>query len=542
MRGFRASFESGTWTIRPCAPGADQIFDDQLARFTAEGNRRITTMLARLDLADEAWRLELEKAAFTFGRTQLGVADAFVDRCRAAGRDRTVTIAAPEDAVSRWSLMQALAAAGEPVKGLAMARFRARMRFLAAALAGLVTWKLALVRDPGGGGLPGEAKALFAVHPEETNRTGHVLRLLAAEAPRTPLILLGRPTAGRAAALALLDRNGLTPAGVARPYDWRSATVSGPRFIASLKAGMAMAADAPFDIPFREQAAQVFRRAMGLAGEAWWARRGLKPRAVVFGHNGLADTAPLERAMQAGGARTVHWLHGLTAGHVYVGASDALVTQCGHDADWHGALGGYGSARAFPLPRPVFRSGGDGMVVLTNFTHPVHPTFAIHGARDELGLMQVIAQAADRLKLPRAAVVWRPHPVLYTLAEGVQEAVRASLAAHGFRAWPSGERAFERVAAFGVIVSTPSGAALDALRLGRLPVIAAPDPIDPDHVLARFPLVGRTAEEIAAAVGMSRSPMAAGLYEGAWSGIAPGAVPTYSDLVSAAYFAGERLT
>jgi hypothetical protein len=541
MRGFRASFDAGTWTIRPCAPGADQIFDDQLARYTADGNRRITAMLAGLDLADEAWRLEMEKAAFAVGRTQLGVAEAFIDRCR-AGRDRIVTIAAPREAISRWSLMQALAAAGEPVKGLDRARLGARLRFLAAAAVGFATWKLALLRDPGGGDLPVDAQVLFAVHPEETNRTGHVMRLLAAQAPRTPLILLGRPMTRRAGALAVLDANGLKPSGATRPYDWRAALTSFPRFLASLGPGMATAATAPFELPFREQSAQVFRRAMGLAAEAWWTRRGLTPRTVVFGHCGLADTAPLERAMQAGGTRTVHWLHGLTAGHVYVGVSNALVTQCGHDAEWHRALGGYGEARAFPLPRPAFRAAGEGMVVLTNFTHPVHPTFAIHGARDELVLMQVMAQAADRLKLPRAAVVWRPHPVLYSLSSGIQEAVRASLAAHGFRAWPSGERSFDRVAAFGVIVSTPSGAALDVLRLGRLPVIAAPDPIDPDHVLARFPLVGRTAGEIAAAVGVSRSSMAAGLYEGAWSGIAPGAVPAYSDLATAAASAGERVT
>lgn len=532
MRAFRASYASGRWTVSPCAPGPDPVSVREIDSYVAEGNRRITALLTHLPPMAEAWRLELEKAAFTFGRAQLGVAEAFA-RHAVPGEGAVFTLTAPAETVSRWSLMQALAATGEPVAGLGLARLGARLRFLAAAVVGHVTWKLALLRDTGGGALPG-ADVLFAVHPEDTNRTGHVFRLLAAEAPETPLILLGRPMAGRATALDLLQRKGLAPTGVARPYDWLSATIAWPRWVASLGEGMAMAAAAPFEIPFREQAAQCFRRAMGLAGEVWWRRRGLKPRSVVFGHNGLADTAPLERAMQAGGTRTVHWLHGLTAGHVYVGVSDALVTQCGHDAAWHRTLGGYGEARGLPLPRPSRRTGGAGMVVLTNFTHPVHPSFAAHGPRDELALMQIIADAADALQIARQDIVWRPHPVIHTLPAAVQDAVAGRLADLGLRAWSAADGGFERVADFDLILSTPSGAALDVLKLGRLPVIAAPHPIDPDHVLARFPLVGATAGEIAAAVAASRTPGAERLFEDAWSGIAPGAVPSYSDLTAQA--------
>lgn len=528
MRAFRARYASGRWTVSPCAPGADPVTDHQIDVYVAEGNRRITALLTHLPPMAEAWRLELEKAAFTFGRAQLGVAEAFA-RHAVPGEGSEFTVTAPAEAVSRWSLMQALAATGEPVAGLGLARLGARLRFLAAAAVGHVTWKIALLRDTGGGALPG-ADVLFAVHPEVTNRTGHVLKLLAAETPETPLILLGRPTASRSAALELLKRRGLNPAGVARPYDWLSATIAWPRWAASLGEGMAMAAAAPFDMPFREQAAQCFRRAMGLAGEVWWKRRGLTPRSVAFGHNGLSDTAPLERAMQAGGAYTTHWLHGLTAGHVYVGVSDRLLTQCGHDAVWHTRLGGYDEARARPLPKPALGCGGEGIVVLTNFTHPVHPSFAAHGPRDELALMDIVADAADALKIDRSDIVWRPHPVIHTLPGSVQDAVNGRLAALGMRPWSAADGGFERIVDFGLILSTPSGAALDALKLGRLPVIAAPHPIDPDHVLARFPLIGATAAEIAAALTASRTPGAAKLFDEAWSGIAPGAVPSYSDL------------
>lgn len=523
MRAFSARRTSGGWRIEGAAAGTP-VTDAQLAVWTADGNRRIAARLARIAPLDESWRLELEKAAFTFGRAELGLADSFAERCRAAP-DVLHEITAPAFAVSRWSLMQALAAAGEPVVGLAGARQAAKRRFLLAAVVGLATWALALLKDGGGGNLPRDADDVVAVHPETTNRTGHIFRALAA-APTTPLLLLGRPTGGRSAALGLLADKGLTPAGVARPYSRGSALATLGACIASLSGGMAMAAATPTPVAFREQAAQAFRRAMGLASAHWWQRSGLKPRAVVFGHGGLADTAPLERAMQAGGTRTVHWLHGLSAGWVYDGVSDLLVTQCGHDAQWHQRLGGYGRAMAFAEAAPSLTEGGEtGMVVLTNFAHPVHPTFAAHGLRDELALIPLIAGVAEQLKIPAAEVVWRPHPVLYSLPVETRQALTEAVTAAGFRLWPREDRDFAAVARFGTIVSTPSGAAVDVLRLGRLPVIAAPDPIDPDHVLAAFPLVGRTAEEIARA---ARAPVHGDLLAQTWQKIAPGEVPTYA--------------
>lgn len=522
---FSARRTGGGWRIDPAAPGR-AVSDSEVAAATARANQHISRRLPTLPPLDGAWRLEWEKASFTFGRAELVLADDFAARCVAAPGEVHTIVAS----VGRWALMQALAAAGEPVVGLAAARRGQRLRFLAASVVGLATWALALIKDGGGGAIPAGARDLVAVHPESTNRTGHVFKALAAEAPETPLLLLGRPFGPRAAALALLTETGLRPTGVARPYGAGAAAATFGAWLGSLGEGTAMAAALPVAVPFRELAAQSFRRAMGLASARWWAGSGLKPETVVFGHCGLADTAPLERAMQAGGARTAHWLHGLSAGWIYNGVSDLLLTQVGHDAQWHrGITPGYRRTAFAPLSAPA-RVGGEGdeMVVLTNFAHPAHPTWAAHGLRDELALIEIMADVARRLEIAPEKVVWRPHPVLHALPEQVRETLKAALARAGFRLWPAGQRDFAAVARFGVVVTTPGGSAIDVLKLGRMPVVAAPHAIDPLHVTAAFPLTGADAEGIAAAAGR---PVDEGMFAETWARIAPGAVPTYAGVV-----------
>lgn len=522
---FSARRTPGGWRIDPATPGPAAP-DAEIAAAAARANLHISGRIGALPPLDEAWRLEWEKATFTFGRAELVLADDFAARC-AAAPEKVHTITAP---VCRWALMQALAAAGEPVAGLGAARLKQRLRFLAASVVGLATWLAALARDTGGSAIPADARDIVALHPETTNRTGHVFKALAATAPGTPLLLLGRPSQSRLTAMALLKTQGLSPAGVARPYSLAAALAAIPAWLRALGDGAAMAAALPVAIPFRELAAQSFRRAMGLAAAHWWARSGLTPETVVFGHCGLADTAPLERAMQARGTRTAHWLHGLSAGWIYNGVSDLLLTQVGHDAEWHrGIAPGYRRTAFAPLsaPAPITGEGGE-MVVLTNFAHPAHPTWAAHGLRDELALIEIMADVARCLEIAPGAVVWRPHPVLYALPAAVQDALRLAVAQAGFRLWPAEQRDFAAVARFGVVVSTPGGSAIDVLKLGRMPVVAAPHAIDPLHVTAAFPLTGADAEGIAAA---ARRPVDEGMFAETWARIAPGAVPTYAGLV-----------
>lgn len=253
IRAVSARRTSGGWRIEGAAPG-EVVSEDQLAAWTATANRSIAARLKRIAPLDETWRLEWEKAAFTFGRTEIGLADAFAGRCLAEPH-LVHTITAPAFAVSRWSLMQALAATGEKVVGLAAARQAAKLRFLAASLVGLATWALAVLKDDGGGAIPKGATDLVALHPETTNRTGHVFKALLA-APATPLLLLGRPFDKRAEAMLLLKDKGLAPAGVARPWSRGSAMATAVAWLGSLGGGMAMAAAAPTPVPFREHAAQ----------------------------------------------------------------------------------------------------------------------------------------------------------------------------------------------------------------------------------------------------------------------------------------------
>jgi hypothetical protein len=524
-RSLSARLTSRGWRIA-AASGGELVDDDQIAIWVAESGGRIAACRARLADLDEAWSLELEKLLFTFGRGQLGLAETFVAKCLASPTE-THCVRAPSSILSRKLLVCSFAMAGEPVVGLRRTRLISRAVFLVAAVVGLATWIAALLRDGQGGRLPADAQTVVAVHPEATNRSGHVFAALK-DAPATPILLLGRPNSGRGAVLSFLAGRGLSPAAVARPYDWSSAVASFGAWVASLRDGMRMASLVPVVMPLREQAAQTFRRAVGLASARWWTRRGPRPRTIVLGHCGLADTVPLERAMQREGARTIHWLHGLSAGWIYGGVSSLLVTQCGHDARWHARLGGYGHTVHVPQPRPaMIRPGKASLFVLTNFAHPAHPTWAAHGLRDELALIQVMAKVADLRSIRPDDVVWRPHPVIQNLSDDVRGQLSASVAEAGFRLWPTEDRSFDALLSARNIVSTPSGAAVDLLKRGRLPVIAAPYPIDPEHALALFPFRGSDAVGIASALD-TIDPAA---FNETWLAVAPGVTPSYAGIL-----------
>ena len=524
-----------TWRIEPAGDVSGTVSEAERATAMAGVNDRLTEMASRLSGHPETWRLELIKSAFTSGRTSPGLAHAFVIRAMASPGESHVIVGSADE-VSAFAIAAALRGAGASVTGQTLSRLVTALSAVAALPAGLAAAGLAALRArrwPSR--LPAGIRVAVAVHAEAVKRTGHILKILPTLDPdTTALIVIGWPVMRFDAVRQLLADHGWT-GPVVRCLDPFAIMAGLPRALLLALAGPRAILAGDRRPAWRDQVAAMFRIALGAAGSAWWDRQATRPGVVVYGHNGLADTVLMERAQQASGARTVHWMHGTSAGRIYDGVSDLCVHQCGHDARWHDRLGGYGRNISFPAARPAFRQGGSGWVVLTNFTHPDYAFYPSVGPGHELALMEVVAAAAAKAGVAPDAVVWKPHPIFFQVEPETRRRVTETLAAHGFRLWPQEDRDFSRCAAFETIITTPSGAALDVLKLGRLPVMAAFHPVDPDHMLSCFPLRSGDARALLRDIATAADASAAEvLFDQTWRSIGPGRTPAFSEIVEAA--------
>ena len=396
-------------------------------------------------------------------------------------------------------------------------------------LAGLVKTLL----TPGGGALPPRAPLLAVVHREDTNRTRHIVDLLAAEAPRTPVLLVGRPHESLATTRALFAGRGLTEAPLVRPYDISAALAAVPAILARLREGASAVAAAPWLPPRNRLAAIVFRVMLGEVKAAWVrarAREGtLTARGAVLGHTGVADVHLMERALQRAGVRTLHWVHGRSEGLNLHGGSDVALFQCASDARWHEILGGYGQVAALGATMPEHRRGGAGWVVLSNLVHPMTPAYVARGVEPEIELLTQVALAADRAGLARSAVVWKPHPIIDGMLSHEKPALMARVAALGVTPWPHPRQAGLAPAGEGaMIVVTPSTTTVDVLKMGRTPVLFAPAGPEPMDLMSQFPLRAQSADDLLAALARIDDPA---LFQQTWSRVGPGRPPVLADLV-----------
>lgn len=527
-----AVFANGAWRLKRRTAAHATITDDDRALAADSVNDLLAEMLDRMDGRPEAWRLELMKAAFAEGRTTLGLARAFVERAKAdpgrphqlAGRDTEASVAA---------VAAAFRIAGEHVAGEKLRRLLVASQALAAMVLGLAAYVIVLIQALSWPSrIPKGARVGIAVHAEAVNRTGHILKVLPDLDPDThSLIIIGRPQIGLGATKRLLQGRGWR-GEVVRCFDLPSAVRGLPQGMRIAVAGLGAIVGADYLPTFRELVASMFRVFLGAAAAAWWDLQTTHPEVVVYGHNGVADTVQLDRAQQRSGTRTVHWMHGVSAGRIYTGVSDVCVFQCGHDARWHDRIGGYGFNTSFPAQRPAFRQGSKGWLVATNFTHPGYTFYPMHGPGHELRLLEMVAQAADRAGVSRGDVVWKPHPVFYQVEPEVRARVIAAIEGYGFQLWPVDDRDFDRAADFETIITTPSGVAVDMLKVGRLPIMVAFHSIDPDHLLSCFPLREGDVDGLLAAVGAARDPVRAqALFDQAWTAIEPGRVPEFDEVV-----------
>lgn len=431
-----------------------------------------------------------------------------------------------------WTLELDKAAAGRPPAGPACG-LAGRLAVLSGAALGLPAWLAAAVlhgRDPARPP-PGPWAAL---HGEVENRTRPLLDLLAAQAPATPILLLGRPQRSLAAVAALFEGRGLALPRLYRPWTLGDGVATFARLLRMLSEGAAVAAARPGPPPpAREMAAIVYRLAQGLASQRWARRQGGAAGTVVFGHTGLADTSQLELGLQAAGARTVHDVHGISKGWDFTGVSDLAVFQCESDARWHADLGGYGRTLALRTEPAPGRPEGEGWLLLSNRAHPMDPAYQAGGVAAEIALLRMTAQAAALSGAPGPAVTWRPHPVFHGLPAADRAALKAEAERLGIGFWdPAEPGGLDRARAFALVVVSPSTAAIDMLRLGKLPVLLG-DAGDPRGAVAQFPARAMDAPGLAAlAAELSDPARWAAAYDAAWTAVGPGRKPDWSDLVT----------
>ncbi len=400
--------------------------------------------------------------------------------------------------------------------------------FWPAALLGLAAWARTVLTTPAGDALP-DAPVVAALHGEIANRTRHLIAALAAEAPETPILLLGRPQLDRPALRRALSDAGLR-GPLIRPFDLASALAALPAILRRLAQGARTVGAADWRPAPRDLAAICFRAMLGETHARWAARHiPARPRTVVLGHTGVADSHLLERALQARGARTVHWVHGVSLGLNFVAGSDIGLFQCGSDARWHDRLGGYGATTSLPADAPTPATGGDGWLVLSNLVHPMNADYRRHGIAGEVALLEAVsAAAADGRK------VWKPHPILDSLDASVRQAIESRAAALGFSRWREGND-LSLARGFAVVVSTPSTVALDVLKLGVFPVLYPTGPIDPDSAIARLPLRANSAEQFTLAADLLAKPAeTVRAFHIAWADIGPGREPTVADILALA--------
>ncbi|MEL7445902.1 MAG: hypothetical protein AAGK02_08820 [Pseudomonadota bacterium] len=366
--------------------------------------------------------------------------------------------------------------------------------------------------------------AVAAMHAEDVNRTRHIRASLDARSSGdTKVLIVGRPHLAPAQTQALLRDSGWD-GGFALVWSFGSLLGALPRGTRICLAGPAAMRQAGYCPTFAQITAIMLRVFIGAASARRWRTSGSSARQAVFGHTGRADTAMLEEEMQRQGTPTVHWMHGVSTGMNFNGVSDLCVTLCSHDARWHSELLDYRKNVAFPLPKPVFRTGiRPGWVVMTNMTHPAYPYFPIIGCAHEMRLIETIEQLAKKADVAPGEVTWKPHPVFYQQDPETRALVSKRIEKAGFALWPDAAMPFDLAADHEVVITTPSGVALDLLKTGRLPVMAAFHPIDPGHVLARIEPMGNDADSLKRAIDIaSDSARAKQLFDRLWSEIEPG--------------------
>lgn len=468
------------------------------------------------------WFLELSKAQMQVDAGFLQSVDRFTAHCISSGQ-RQWSYRADQPRRFARAMRLRLAELGQPVARRRGDSIGPALAFTAAAFVALFAWIwTVLAIFPRRTVCPPVGDILFAVYGERSNRTRDLMPPMTEPRPGQAYLVLGR---SRRRLSALAGDLGLSTDKVVlfRPGSWSAAARSCKTLPQLLADGANCIHRCQAVPPWRELVAMNFRMLMGQCYAEWWRSARPGPKLAVFSHSGLADSTALERAQQEAGTRTAHLVHGISEGWNFTAASNVGIFKCGFDADWHSTLPCYGTTMSIPQPRPDLNTGGNGWVICTNYIHPMNPHFRRHGPEQELRILELVAEVASLVKNKPKRITWKPHPVFSTVQPTIQDTVLERVAFHGFERWGPQEDK-EGLGSYRLILSTPSTLALDALRLGKLPIVISGGDLRPDNVVGAFPLSGLAPAELKGRI--ERFENLALLEEDfikTWSRVSPGA-------------------
>ncbi len=535
-----AKDRAGQWNARIAANAEDT---EELTFSPAEAEVRTTDIISKAVSAlpenGDAliWKLELAANTYLGDKAALYAGQVLAENCLAEStgtKSQDIALRVPDAVTPKIALRsfdrRIRAASGRAIPLTDRAADACIQ--IAASIAGMLFCALLILR--GGGSPAADARPhsaddeIFAMHGESTTRTRHIRDALAADLrqtddPRALVLLLGRPKLPLDTAIKALDPDGhLSGATFVRPFNFTSFLTGLPRALSLLRKGIGWTAKADHPVAFRERVAIAFRMVFGAAQAAWWRSAGLSPQSVYFGHTGTADTSQLERAIQHGGARSVHCVHGTNIGWSFAGISDAAIFQSGADADAARRLPAYGYTAHIQTDCPELAHGNGKWAVLTSYTHLLNPDYSLRGAASDIELIEMVAQSAKALGQAPADILWRPHPQIEMVDAEERQKLLDAVARAGFQSWPD-EVPYSALGTFGAVITTPSTVLTDALRQGKPAIAAAMAPLQSDLVYNAHPLLVRSRDEMETALRRVTDPQQAALaLAEAWAAVRPG--------------------
>ncbi len=542
-RDYRVAAEdrAGQWSARIAANAEDT---EELTFSPAEAEVRTTDIISKAVSAlpenGDAliWKLELAANTYLGDKAALYAGQVLAENCLAESsgkKSQDIALRVPHAVTPKIALRsfdrRIRAASGRAIP-LADRAADACMQ-IAASIAALLVCALLILR---GGGSPAAHvrphsldNEIFAMHGECTTRTRHIRDALAADLrqsddPRALVLVLGRPKLPLEEAIRTLDPDGqLSGATFVRPFNFTSFLTGLPRALSLLGKGIGWTAKADHPVAFRERVAIAFRMVFGAAQAAWWRSAGLSPNTVYFGHTGTADTSQLERAIQDGGARSVHCVHGTNIGWPFAGLSNVAIFQSGIDADVARKLPAYGVTIHSKADSPQLADRNRKWALLTSYTHLLNPDYSLRGAASDIKLVMMVVEAAKSLGQNPQDILWRPHPQIALVDLDERTKLLDAIADAGFQRWPE-NLPYSALGSFGAVITTPSTVLTDALRQGNPAITAAIAPLQNDLIYNAHPLLVRAGDQLQAALlrVRDRENAAAALSE-SWDTLRPGA-------------------
>lgn len=451
------------------------------------------------DISDLIWRHELAALAYQEHSRPLAMAQQLTRASATLQRGRTLAAAQASKAeADRVAFaVRALLGRHHPVVGVRTQIAREKLRWIFAAS---IAWPAvvgAVLRY--GGSSPRQlqtADVVHAVHGEWETRTRHLLPPRYDPGPDPIYLIIGRPRQKLSdVAYLFLEKARLRRATLLRPIDLRAASAAIGPGLRQIAGGLSMAAKSPVQSGLRDAIAITYRMMQGSAHRQWWRRRAATPQRALFGHTGTADTSQLELEMQADGTETVHVAHGINHGWPFAGLSSLGLFQSQYDAELAEKIGAYLNTACVPSSPPVLKPDGKGWLILTSYTHPMGRPYAQYGVAPDLKALNLVAEAAQLASVSPGDVMWRPHPAIEKVRREDRDTLNACAARHGFKLWPQG-LPLEALQSFAVIVTTPSTVLVDALNMGKCPILVATAPLQKDLIYAAYPLRAQTADDL----------------------------------------------